>query len=926
MLNQAIFSGIFLAALNCLTGKAVAQIEPYLSSPSDTSICISWRTASDTGSLVEYGLSSDQLIRTTTGKCDSLAGNYWWHTARLSGLTPDTRYYYRTVTGNQVSGIRRFRTQPSQGNFSGHYRFAIIGDHQVISDKRYELLVQACKDKVIEKYATSPSDTLIEDHLRLLVCDGDQVNAGILEHYEKMHFGQSRPLMSNIPIMTVVGNHEYSQDPLLNLYRAHYTYDNVSYKGITGKRGEEYYAFQTADILFVMINSNLGNDPDQLDWIGKIVSAADQDPSVKWIIAVNHFCFLSEQMPGDGSVAVRNSYGPLLSESSKYVMHITGHSHLYSRGSLRDHPCHVIINGGASGDQYWGQTAYTDYEDVQKTIEREIFQIVDIDCAKREMTVETYSNGTKLPPGFTEDLMIDKFWMKPEAPLPAKPALAHDAPESVRLPYTFQCGEYSGQEPFNSVEFQIASNEMDFTDPQYDVKRDYENIFLSTGSPDYTPIDQNKGKDVKQFTLDSALLFSGTNYLRFRYRDQSLHWSPWSDTVSFTVLNGKPVQPVYPVLRYKLNGNGNEAMGSGLDGVPDAGVAFASDPEKGNAARFGNKGMIVISSGSTANLKLPDKSISVSCWVKLNSSDYWGGFVGIFQDNGNYEKGWVLGTLDGSFSFALTTNGKMNYLKAAAPLNLGEWYHVAGTFDGITQKIYINGELKGTANIPGDIEYPPFGWFQIGAYKDDNEDFRHDGYIRDVIIYEGSLSIKGVRDLYHNTLSPIVNFEASKTEIGPGRTVQYQDLTQFDPQNWEWHFEGGSPETSHEQNPVVTYSKEGIYNVFLKAGNAYGLDTLLKRDYITVGLTAASQINRNIAARIYPNPAKDRIHIMSDDPLFGNSGLMIYNPEGKLCYSSYLRRDTQSITVDLKHFQRGNYFIRLIHKGQSQYLGSFIIE
>ncbi|MDD4227664.1 MAG: metallophosphoesterase family protein, partial [Mariniphaga sp.] len=545
--------------------NAVALVKPYLSSPSDTSIWISWRTNTEKETKVEFGSNPNQLGYSAIGECDSLGVNYLWHTANLTGLTPDTRYYYRTVSGEEVSEIHRFRTQPPEGNKTGHYRFAIIGDHQVIGDDRYERIVKACKEKVIEKYATSPSDTLIEDHLRMLVCDGDQVNVGTLEHYKKMHFGQSHPLMSNIPVMTVVGNHEYSSDPNLANYFAHYVYDNISYKGITGYRGEEYYAFQVANILFVMINSNLRDDPQQLLWIEQIVSAAGDDSSVEWLFAVCHHPYYSEQMPQDAMSSVRDNYCPRLAKTKKYAMHITGHSHLYARGAMRDFPCHLIINGGACADQYWGQTSYTDYQDVQKTIERQIFQLVDIDLDKKEMVVETYSNGTNLSPGFTEDRLIDKYYIKLDAPAPNKPEVSNPV-SAVVLPFVFEGSEYSGKEPLNSVEYQVAGEECDFGDPEFAYKTDFENLFLSTGSPNYIPIDQNDGIDITQMKLDTTSFTSGQKYLRFRYRDQSLHWSPWSDTISFSILNGKPVPPNYPVLRYKLDGDAKESMGSGLNG------------------------------------------------------------------------------------------------------------------------------------------------------------------------------------------------------------------------------------------------------------------------------------------------------------------------------------------------------------------------
>ena len=156
---------IILCMVYFTVNYTFAQIEPYLSSPTSTSIWVSWKTTSETESKVEFGLTVNNLDLISNGSYESLSGNYKWHTVKLPGLTADTRYYYRTVSGGEISEIHRFRTQPEEGSDTGHYRFAVIGDHQVIDDDRYEKLVQACKDKIIDKYASSASDTLIEDHL-----------------------------------------------------------------------------------------------------------------------------------------------------------------------------------------------------------------------------------------------------------------------------------------------------------------------------------------------------------------------------------------------------------------------------------------------------------------------------------------------------------------------------------------------------------------------------------------------------------------------------------------------------------------------------------------------------------------------------------------------------------------------------------------
>ena len=40
---------------------------------------------------------------------------------------------------------------------------------------------------------------------------------------------------------------------------------------------------------------------------------------------------------------------------------------------------------------------------------------------------------------------------------------------------------------------------------------------------------------------------------------------------------------------------------------------------------------------------LPERNISAEAWVLLNTGTRWGGIMGYLQDNGDFERGWVLG-------------------------------------------------------------------------------------------------------------------------------------------------------------------------------------------------------------------------------------------------------------------------------------------
>ncbi len=85
-----------------------------------------------------------------------------------------------------------------------------------------------------------------------------------------------------------------------------------------------------------------------------------------------------------------------------------------------------------------------------------------------------------------------------------------------------------------------------------------------------------------------------------------------------------------------------------------------------------------------------------------------------------------------------------------------------------------------------------------------------------------------------NTNPPVADFEADQTNINPGGTVNFTDLSTNNPNQWTWTFEGANITTSNEQNPSVTYSNPGTYQVSLQATNDYGTDEEIKTGYITV--------------------------------------------------------------------------------------------
>ncbi|HEY9113117.1 MAG TPA: T9SS type A sorting domain-containing protein [Bacteroidales bacterium] len=79
------------------------------------------------------------------------------------------------------------------------------------------------------------------------------------------------------------------------------------------------------------------------------------------------------------------------------------------------------------------------------------------------------------------------------------------------------------------------------------------------------------------------------------------------------------------------------------------------------------------------------------------------------------------------------------------------------------------------------------------------------------------------------------DFEANPTEVCAGSSVDFTDLSYFPPETWSWSFPGGTPSSSTEQNPTVTYSTAGVYSVTLTVTlTGASESTMTKTDYIHV--------------------------------------------------------------------------------------------
>ena len=160
---------------------------------------------------------------------------------------------------------------------------------------------------------------------------------------------------------------------------------------------------------------------------------------------------------------------------------------------------------------------------------------------------------------------------------------------------------------------------------------------------------------------------------------------------------------------YKAEGNANDSA-DGNNGSFQNGATTTTAGKIGSAFSFdGVNDMVVVPSATNLN----PSELTVSAWVKLNSQtgQLYGGassltglqyilFKRNSRSSGFEDYVLIKYRLPGGqdvFSFEVTSaSGTATVLNSTTTVAVGQWYHLAATYDGATAKLYVNGVLEST--------------------------------------------------------------------------------------------------------------------------------------------------------------------------------------------------------------------------------------
>ena len=229
-----------------------------------------------------------------------------------------------------------------------------------------------------------------------------------------------------------------------------------------------------------------------------------------------------------------------------------------------------------------------------------------------------------------------------------------------------------------------------------------------------------------------------------------------------------------PLFRWQLN----REYATGSTVSPQFGSVGLSSPAdlqfdvlSPQAAIFNPAGetkQFLIAGTGLKSLDLPRVQLTAEAWVRVDKPLEWGGFFGVIQDNGDYERGWLLGYRKSQFFFGLVSekNKRITYLTSPVPFEIGHWYHVAGTWNGTQQSLYVDGELVAASRSQaGNVVYPEKGHFGVGAYWDDSEYYPLTGQVEQVSLWNHALSAEALANRFNLRKSRFPGIEAVHPDV-----------------------------------------------------------------------------------------------------------------------------------------------------------------
>lgn len=513
---------LFVASSNLAFAQSIV-VTPYLQNGSPTSMKIMWETNGANDGFVDWGSSAATLTNTVTSTSIAGEGSNRIHTAVITGLSDDTKYFYKARTGSGVtSATYFFKTHPTK---TSEKSLNIVAMSDMQRDNSNPNVFETIINSGIIPIANVNYPNGMED-IEAILIPGDLVATGTYSAWRDTYLAPLVGISPYVPTYPVLGNHEYYGSPGASLF---FDYSDLPLNG-SAANPEEWWYKDLSNLRIVGLNSNSPSAElsTQLLWLETILNEAGADTTIDFVFAELHHPYKSELwLPGEldftgDIIAILETFSTTYGKPS---IHFFGHTHAYSRGQSRDHN-HLWVNAATAGGAIdnWGEFPNADYDEFVLSEDEYGFVMVEVEAgADPKFVLKRYSQGDENVyenNTLSDEITIKRFSSAPDMPIGLTPIGEHELHciEFKASPFS------NGTNSHQATHWQIVEG-CDFTDPSV------QNVWKQSMNW-YNEVDTQAGDDLTD--EDDVLLMANASYCwRVRYRNSNLTWSDWSDPLAF---------------------------------------------------------------------------------------------------------------------------------------------------------------------------------------------------------------------------------------------------------------------------------------------------------------------------------------------------------------------------------------------------------
>ena len=298
---------------------------PYLQKGSATNTTIKYRTNIETQTIINYGTTLGALNNTVSNTTSTKN-----HEIELTGLVPNTKYYYEIADNNGVfvseNNEMYIKTAPEIGT-DQFVRAWILGDAGTINNNQRNVRDQYYN--YVLNTTTNPNQTDM-----LLFLGDNAYSDGHDSQYQAALFNIYNEQLKKTVAWSTLGNHDghtADSNSQTGPYYDIFNFPTAAEVGGVASGTEAYYSFDYANIHFIVLESyTLHNDATQIAWCTQDIQNTTQD----WIIALfHHPAYTKGSHDSDTEtplINMRNNFLPIL-ENNGVDLVLSGHSHSYER-------------------------------------------------------------------------------------------------------------------------------------------------------------------------------------------------------------------------------------------------------------------------------------------------------------------------------------------------------------------------------------------------------------------------------------------------------------------------------------------------------------------------------------------------------------------------------------------------------------------